>query len=88
MTKYIVVSHDADEQQSFFDVISAETPEKARAIVANVREYAETVDTLTLVELAEFVRILGLPDAVPESSKALAVHLNAEYYDEEDGDRR
>ena len=47
MPGYCVVSHDPDEQQAFFDVVTADTSETAANEVATMRDsYATVVDVL------------------------------------------
>lgn len=56
LTKYTVISWDNDAQQVFWDPIMAETEERARQIVGEVRNYAEVVDVLTAKELREVAK--------------------------------
>lgn len=54
--KYLVISYDSDEQQSFFDHVSAESAEEAHTKVAKLREDAVVVDVLS-VDVLEGIRI-------------------------------
>lgn len=53
---FVVISYVSDEQQTFFDLIRAETAETASEIVADVRDYAEVVETMTLTEFKEVAK--------------------------------
>lgn len=66
MTKYVVFSMDFDEQQTFIDYITAETPDNAAETVLTVREYCQHAQAYTLDEL-QAVITEALADAAAEA---------------------
>lgn len=47
MPRYLVISHDSDQYQAFYDFVEAESEEKAKIIVAKARDYAQVIDAWT-----------------------------------------
>jgi len=47
-SKYLVISYDSDEQQFFYDVVHAESAEKAKERVLNLRDYCVDADVMTV----------------------------------------
>lgn len=83
MTKYMVISYDIDEAQTFTDFVQAAGKQAAFEIVEKVRgNYATTIDCLDVKELRELATRLQrrTPAATPfelamsvdESTQALA----------------
>jgi len=54
MKKFLVISYDADQQQSFWDRLLAPSKELAEQAVSELRDYAVVVD---VIEPAELLRI-------------------------------
>lgn len=73
MPRYCVISYDGDEDQTFTDFVKAATPEAARAIVSDGRDYIlAVVDVLTAKELRDIARKLDAATDIPDSAWALA----------------
>jgi hypothetical protein len=53
--RFIVVSYDDDQQQTFFDVTEADTAEKAKELAGELRDYAIPCHVLDRAEFLHFV---------------------------------
>ena len=49
--RYIVVSYDDDQQQTFFDLVQAENEGDAKSIIGELRDYAIPCDAIDLERL-------------------------------------
>lgn len=77
-TKYLVVSYDSDEQQTFWDWVLAVDATTAREFVMKHRPYVDAdVDALWLPELQEMARQLdhATPKEIGASMKELVDQL-------------
>lgn len=73
MAKFCVISYDHDEQQTFTDFVEAATPDAAKQIVSDGRDYIlAAVDVLTAQELREIAERLDAAKDLPDSAWALA----------------
>ena len=53
--KFLVASYDSDEQQWFYDVVFAETSDKAGERIVNLRPYVIGVDVTSFSELVAMI---------------------------------
>ena len=64
MKKFMVISYDDDQQQTFTDFVFAENPEGAKLIIDSHRQYAVAVDAIDSKEL------LGLAASLKKFTRA------------------
>lgn len=62
--KYMVISYDDDQQQTFWDMVLAPGPEQAKACIGRVRDYALIVAALNCSDLQDLSNTLHM--ATPE----------------------
>ena len=55
---YVVISHDADQQQLFFDVVPATCSQAAGMRLADLREYAAVSDAMSIESFARLTLAL------------------------------
>jgi hypothetical protein len=62
--RYIILSWDNEEEQTFYDIVQAETTEKARELVKKVRDnYAEIIASFDAEDLRSMAdRIARAPE--------------------------
>ena len=75
MAKYLVISYDNDEQQTFYDWVIAGTEGEAQVIIDSIRDYAITACGITPEELRTMADKL---EAASEEDITLALHELAE----------
>ena len=54
--RYVVIMHDADEGQAFWDFHEADSEDEAVMRSANLRDYAVVVDVIPATELVKVAR--------------------------------
>jgi hypothetical protein len=81
LQNFMAVSYDDDEQQIFYDAISARSREKATQLVASVRgEYASVIDTLDVADLQRILSRIRIPSQdFPHTPEAFATAIGEEY---------
>jgi hypothetical protein len=58
--RYIVISYDDDQQQTFFDVTEAGSSDKAKALAGELRDYAIPCTVLSKDDLEGFLQDLEI----------------------------
>lgn len=58
MPKFLVISYDNDQHQTFFDCVAAKNEDSAMTAIASIRDYAVPCTTMTISELREMAREL------------------------------
>lgn len=84
MPKYLVISYDNDEQQTFYDFVLADDEEKAQEIIGEIRDYALPVCAITPDEMHKMAQKIdgSLEKEIQEHVENLV--LNTEGAIEED----
>jgi hypothetical protein len=73
MNKYLVISYDTDQQQWFYDLVAARTPEAAKGLVLEGRPYVVDADAVTgdhLINLANMLHAKR-PEQISQEFNAL-----------------
>jgi len=56
--RFVVISHDGDQQQSFRDPVEADNYKDAMELIGIARPYAIPVDAISIEELRKLLEIL------------------------------
>lgn len=75
MQKYLVISYDDDEQQWFYDVLFAKSPEEAQERIGKLRDYCICFDVISAEELTAMTR--RIEDETLEQSEAWITELES-----------
>lgn len=81
MNRYLVVSYDPDQQQWFYDVVFADTPEAATEKLLSVRQYCTDADALSTACMEGLSEMLA--ETSPEQSEVDLADIRAEIADGE-----
>lgn len=83
LTRYLAVSYDDDQQQTFYDLVAATDAEAAKGIVARARDYAVAIDAWTLKQWRAQAQFLSPAHPLARIPKtALELRRNSEEIDD------